>query len=385
MPSLIKKRGKKRYRASVTFQGTTRQTTFPDATKKSFREAVIWEEETRKELEALSSKTGSEYLERIGDWANEYLEDVHNRFTAKTFQEKKSAFERFFKHAGMAPEMLVKDIPKSAVRKFLSKQFKDRSGYAANKERKNLGTAWNWGRDILEGWPRAENPFLAIKKFPEIRSPRYVPPEYDFWSVFEVAEGQDQLMLLALLHLAARRGEIFKLKWSDVDFSTSRIRLWTKKREGGHQECDWLPLTPDLKKALLAWREKLLAIAGIDKEHVFICLDENPVCEPFYGKPFAYRQFFMRRLCKKAGVKPFGFHAIRHLTASILYQKGYPLSVVQAILRHKNPNTTVRYLQTLGLEQTREALEEGLRGPAHALSFETSSEAKVIPLKQKAS
>ena len=385
MPSLIKKRGKKRYRASVTFEGTTRQKTFPNATKKSLKEAIIWEDETRKELMALSSKTDSEYLERIGQWANEYLDDALARFTQKTFKEKKSAFERFFKHGGMPPEMLVKDISKSAIRKFLSKQFKVRSGYSANKDRKNLGTAWNWGRDNLEGWPKTENPFLAIKKFPEERSPRYVPPESDFWRVFEAAEGQDQLMLLAFLHLAARRGEIFRLKWSDVDFSTGRVRLWTKKREGGHQECDWLPMTPDLKRALLAWREKTLAIAGIDKEHVFICLDEKPVCEPFYGKPFLYRQYFMRCLCKKAGVKPFGYHAIRHLTASILYQKGYPLSVVQAILRHKNPNTTVRYLQTLGLEQTREALEEGLSGPAHILSFETPPEAQVIPLKQKAS
>ena len=88
---------------------------------------------------------------------------------------------------------------------------------------------------------------------------------------------------------------------------------------------------------------------------------------------------------QKGWVKPFGYHAIRHLTASILYQKGYPLSVVQAILRHKNPNTTVRYLQTLGLEQAREALEEGLSGPAHVLDFETPYEAQVIPLKQKAS
>jgi hypothetical protein len=31
----------------------------------------------------------------------------------------------------------------------------------------------------------------------------------------------------------------------------------------------------------------------------------------------------MRRLCDKAKVKPFGFHAIRHLTASTLFNQGY--------------------------------------------------------------
>ena len=91
------------------------------------------------------------------------------------------------------------------------------------------------------------------------------------------------------------------------------------------------------------------------------------------GKPFLHRQHLMERLCNKAKVKPFGFHGIRHLTASILYKKGYPLAVIQAILRHANPNTTARYIHSLGLEETREALEEGLRGPAQVIEFKQAS------------
>ena len=75
----------------------------------------------------------------------------------------------------------------------------------------------NWGLDNLEGWPRIGNPFLAIKKYPEKRNPRYVPPEEDFWQVYEAAEGQDRVMLLAFLHLGARRSEVFNLQWSDID------------------------------------------------------------------------------------------------------------------------------------------------------------------------
>jgi hypothetical protein len=36
-------------------------------------------------------------------------------------------------------------------------------GYAANKDRKNLGTAWRWGLDN-KGWPKGVNPFLSVKK-----------------------------------------------------------------------------------------------------------------------------------------------------------------------------------------------------------------------------
>ena len=47
-----------------------------------------------------------------------------------------------------------------------------------------------------------------------------------------------------------------------------------------------------------------------DKEHVFVCLDQTPFCEQYYGQPFIKRQHLMERLCKKAKVKPFGFHGV---------------------------------------------------------------------------
>ena len=65
----------------------------------------------------------------------------------------------------------------------------------------------------------------------------------------------------------------------------------------------------------------------------------------------------MRRLCDKAKVPRFGFHGIRHLSASILFNAGHDLGVIQAILRHRSPSTTERYLKSIGLERVREALE----------------------------
>ena len=71
----------------------------------------------------------------------------------------------------------------------------------------------------------------------------------------------------------------------------------------------------------------------------------------------------MSRLCDKAGVKRFGFHAIRHLTATSLYHKGYGVEAIQAALRHKHATTTNQYVKTLGLEQLRTVLDEGLSHP----------------------
>jgi integrase len=97
-----------------------------------------------------------------------------------------------------------------------------------------------------------------------------------------------------------------------------------------------------------------------ESEYVFTVLDKTPFTNQYEGERFTNRQHFMRRICKRVGVKDFGFHAIRHLTATILYRSGESVAVIQAVLRHKSPQTTTTYLHSLGIEETREALEKGL-------------------------
>jgi len=301
----------------------------------------------------------------IFNWSEEYLDFAKERFAVKTYKEKKFALSRLCKFFN--PELPVESLSPSMALAFLRAQANKRSGNASNKDRKNLAAAWEWSRKYLNDFPRDNvNPFKSVDKFPEKRSPRYVPSEGDFWKVYNVAEGQDQIMLLTYLHLAARRKEIFNVTWTDIDFGNNQVRLWTSKREGGNQEADWLPMTSELRKALMGWWQDRPVK---DSPYVFVCLDKTPFCEQHYGKPFKSRQRLMGRLCEKAKVNLFGFHAIRHLTATILYHKGYDVSVIQAILRHKNPTTTNRYLKSLGLEHTRKALEEGLKKPATVIQY----------------
>jgi len=303
-----------------------------------------------------------------GEWADKYLDEAKGRFVEKTYKEKNAAFKRLFQMRGVGPKMKVAEFVSSDLSEtsiaytYLNAQFQKRGGNAANKDRKNLARAWNWGQKNLSRFPKnLVNPFHAVDRFPKRTIGRYVPPSGDFWKVYEVATGQDKVMLLTALHLGARRGEIFRIKRSDVDFANNNVRLWTRKRERGDQEFDWLPLTMELREMLYKWCEYRFSVPTPDEEHVFVCLDEDPVCEPYYGKPFLKRQFLMKRLCKRAGVKCFGFHGIRHLSATILYHNGKDLNYLQRFLRHQNPTTTQGYLKRLGLEPLREGLEEGFK------------------------
>jgi integrase len=303
------------------------------------------------------------------EWANKYLSDVKRRSVQKTYIEKRADFVRLLKFSG--DKGLVKFTPAFAL-SFLQQQFDRRSGYSANKARKNLATAWDWGKTFIDDFPEIINPFRSVRKFPEERSPRYIPPEADFWSVMQVAHGQDKVMLTTFLHLAARRGEIFKLKWFDLDFIGRQVRVMTRKTKDGSVRADWIPMTDELKETLLFWKENR---PHKKSEYVFTVLEDSPSPYVKAGDPYKYRARFMQKLCKRAGVKHFGFHAIRHLSASILYNSGIPISDIQLILRHQRPTTTDLYLRSLGLEmnQTRKAVEVlSNRGPA-----------KVIPLPAK--
>jgi integrase len=167
----------------------------------------------------------------------------------------------------------------------------------------------------------------------------------DVKKVLNVMKPRDRTMLLFFLHTGARRNEVLRLKWKDIDFANNLVWLTTRKRREGMEEKDSVPLTQELRQALL----KLRAENG-QYEYVFVNKK---------GEPYRERNHWLPRACKKAGVKTFRFHA-RHLTASWLDAHNVPLTTIQRILRHKNPNTTARYLHELrGVQVDLDAIFSG--------------------------
>jgi hypothetical protein len=64
--------------------------------------------------------------------------------------------------------------------------------------------------------------------------------------------------------------------------------------------------------------------------------------------PYKDRKKIMGTLCKRAKVKYFRYHAMRHLTASVLDDMGIPIGTIQRILGHQNRKTTEIYLHSIG-------------------------------------
>jgi integrase len=98
-------------------------------------------------------------------------------------------------------------------------------------------------------------------------------------------------------------------------------------------EYEWLPMSDELYDELWSWW-KTRPIK--DTPYVFVSTSNR-----HYGKPFTTHRRFMKGLCERAGIKTFGFHALRRYVASCLADthKG-SAKTIQRILRHKNVTTT---------------------------------------------
>ena len=206
--------------------------------------------------------------------------------------EKKLATKDFFACCGKKGIQDIAEITSARAYEFLSKIKDERGANVANKYRKNLLAAWNWGSDFFEGFPQVAPPFLKVKPFPVKHGERYVPPESDVIKVFQQAEGQDLVMLLTLYFTGGRRSEIFRLTWNDVDLQKEKIRLTDNKSGNGMERMRWLRMHPELVKALKWWRDA----RPCKVDNVFMQLQNDT----FLGQPFTQRIHFMGRLCREA-------------------------------------------------------------------------------------
>lgn len=322
------------YRATKMINGQRKTRVF-----RTRKEAVGWEVAQ----DSTHLKTATNTACSLIEWATAYLDFCSGKYSKKTFGEKRLSFRMFCKEHN--PDTPVRAITPGLCLNHLTRQAEERSHNAANKDRKNLSSGWNWGVKFM-GMPH-HNPFLDVERFGHDESPRQVPVPEELDAVMSAArilDIQGWRMLVTILHTAARVSEVTSMKWEDVDFVNRKIRLYTRKRRGGRLEADWLPMTSELFDVLTTQRVERTSDLYVFAQGT--------------GEKFATRRSFMKWVCKKAGVKPFGFHALRHYTASKLAESGTPLPMIQAILRHKSVSTTARYIRNLNGGVSGQILED---------------------------
>jgi integrase len=132
-------------------------------------------------------------------------------------------------------------------------------------------------------------------------------------------------IVIMALNTGMRRGEILSLKWDNVDMKHGFILL-DKTKNGERRE---IPINGTLRATLAGIPRRL------DLPHVFI----NPDTDLPYGD---IKNAFNRAL-RKAGIRDFHFHDLRHTFASHLVMGGQDITTVKDLLGHKTLTMTLRY------------------------------------------
>ena len=134
-------------------------------------------------------------------------------------------------------------------------------------------------------------------------------------------------MVLVSLNTGMRRGELFDLKWSAVNFSTNTITAagdTTKTSDTRH-----IPMNKETVGVLEYWKKQ----AGKSR-YVFPSQDG--------GRLEDVKSSWLR-LLDRAKIENFRWHDMRHDFASRLVMAGVPLNTVRDLLGHSDIKMTLRY------------------------------------------
>ena len=252
----------------------------------------------------------------------------------------------------------------------------DVSGFAAALERKGLapksranalGTLHSLIEFAIdEGWMVGENPVKRIEK-PALAT---TDPDVHFLETEEVeallrAVPDDPLgrvervMYLAAAMTGMRQGELFALRWRDVDWSARRIRVRRNfvRGEFGTPKSKRSSRSVPLASRVATELELLSQTSPYKRD------DDLVFAHPETGKPIDRSKLLKRfkAALRRADVRAVRFHDLRHTFGTRMAAQGVPMRVLQDLMGHRDFKTTLIYADYAPSEHEAEWVEQAFR------------------------
>lgn len=145
---------------------------------------------------------------------------------------------------------------------------------------------------------------------------------------------RDRAIILLLLRLGLRAGDVARMRLSDLDWANATVRVLGK----GRYEV-MLPLPQDVGDALLQYLECRPQFAHTDRLFVSniapfgAFVSNDAICS------------VVKRTLARAGIKTphKGAHVLRHTAATQMLRQGVALEQIGSVLRHRRVDTTAYY------------------------------------------
>lgn len=185
------------------------------------------------------------------------------------------------------------------------------------------------------------NPMRRIKKLRvDNYKVRVLLPEEEKRLFFQIEKGYDVVgrdrvpktiypylflkpIVICALHTGMRRGEIFRLKWADIDFEYNFIEV-LKTKSGKARK---IPISNRL----------LLEFQSINR------ISDYVFTNPETGEPYNDIKRSFHTVLKNANIQNFRFHDLRHTFATRALESGCDIRTVQELLGHSSVLVTQRY------------------------------------------
>jgi integrase len=167
---------------------------------------------------------------------------------------------------------------------------------------------------------------------------------------FEALTERVRPLALVAIHTGLRLGELLRLRWPDIDFSSGSLHVREAKSGEGRR----LPLNQTALTILHRLRGARPKVVELEaRRNSGLAGDvfgpDTPALRMSINREF-------RRACQAAGIDNLHFHDLRHTFASRLVMRGVDLYRAQTLLGHKTAKMTQRYAH-LSPGALREAVE----------------------------
>ena len=207
----------------------------------------------------------------------------------------------------------------------------------------------------------AKNPLAGTRKLREPKRPRRWLSKAEVATLIEKSSKGFRPLVVAAATTGARKSELTRLKWSDVDFAAGKISLFRSKTGS----CDTLDLHPMLARELLALKARRERRKEVeDGDHIFLSRRGSAFTNVSRSWELAVDAAGL------AGREGLTFHSLRHTFAVHALENGASVTDLQSQLGHASLATTQIYAASVN---------ERRRAMVMALDFAPRAETKAAP------